>query len=68
MSLFPSGSLARFSSTARIIAARDESMPLVARRGMPAVASATSACTSPINGRLPSSVTVTAVPATGVGR
>ena len=60
--------MARFSSTAVIIAARDESMPLTARRGEPLAGEPISACTSPINGRLPSSVTVTAVPDTGLGR
>ena len=33
MSLAPTGNRARFSSTAVIIAARDESIPLTARRG-----------------------------------
>ncbi len=68
MSLTPTGSLARFSSTAVIMAARDESMPLTARRGEPLAGEPISACTSPISGRLPSSVTVTAVPDTGWGR
>ena len=51
-----------------IIAARAESMPLTARRGLPAAGDPMSACTSPMSGRLPSSVTVTAVPGTGCGR
>jgi len=50
-----------------IIAARAESMPLTARRGEPVAAVPISACTSPSIGRLPSSVTVTAVPETGAG-
>ena len=68
MSLAPTGSRARFSNTAVIIAARDESIPLTARRGEPLAGAPISACTSPISGRFPSSVTVTAVPDTGSGR
>ena len=68
MSLAPTGSRARFSSTAVIIAARAESMPLTARRGLPLAGAPISACTSPIIGRLPSRVTVTAVPGTALGR
>ena len=62
--------MARFSSTATIIATRAWSMPLTAaRRGAPGLAGrANSDWISPINGRLPSSVTVTAVPGTGSGR
>ena len=61
-------SWARFSSTAAIIAARAESIPLTARRGVDVVGAAIRACTSPMSGRLPSSDTVTAVPETGAGR
>ncbi len=57
MSPAPIGSSACLSSTAVIMAARAWSMPLTARRGEPPAGLASSACTSPINGRLPSSAT-----------
>jgi len=41
---------------------------LTARRGEPPDGVASSACTSPMSGRFPSSVTVIAVPGTGAGR
>ncbi|CAG7271115.1 hypothetical protein PICSAR26_04449 [Mycobacterium avium subsp. paratuberculosis] len=68
MSLTATGSFPCFSSTAVIIAAREWSMPLTARRGEPPDGLASNACTSPISGRLPSSVTVIAVPGTGAER
>ena len=58
------GAPARLASTARIIATRAESRPLVARRGVGISLLATSACTSAISGRRPSRVTVTQVPGT----
>ncbi len=70
MSIAPIGTMARFSSTAMIIATRAWSMPLTAaRRGAPGVAGfANKDWISPISGRFPSRVTVTAVPGTGSGR
>jgi len=68
MSLAATGRPACLSSTAVIIAVRAGSMPLTARRGGPPHGRANSACTSPTSGRLPSSVTVIAVPGTGLPR
>src|SRR5699024_10078720 len=64
-SLLPNGTLIRRSSTASTMFTLAESSPLTARRGCASVESDTSACTSHNSGRLPSTVTVMAVPGTG---
>src|SRR5699024_4351577 len=64
-SLLPNGTLIRRSSTASTMLTLAASSPLTARRGCASVESETSACTSHNSGRLPSTVTVMAVPGTG---
>ncbi len=67
-SLSPIRTRPRRSSTASTMATRAASSPLTARRGAGRLVGATSACSSPSSGRLPSTTTVTAVPATPVSR
>ena len=58
----------RFSSTARIRLTRLVSTPATVRRGLVRYDGATSACTSTSSGRDPSTVAVTADPATPPAR